>query len=200
MAAVSEPLLWGLLGYVVFPLWLLAGLADYLCHSRTDLAHTSGVHESVLHLLQTAEIAVPALVLLFLDVTAATLALMVAGVAAHVFTSWRDLHYAARLRYIPPFEQYVHAFLIVLPLVALAIVAILHWPEVVAMADPAIASDWSLRWRQPAFRIDRIIAVLAAALVFGVLPGLSEFINALMVAARAAQASRSSDRSSTKLP
>jgi hypothetical protein len=59
-----DMLLWGLLGYVVFPLWLLSGVADYLCHARSDIAHTSGTHESMLHLLQTAEIGLPVLVFL----------------------------------------------------------------------------------------------------------------------------------------
>ena len=74
-----DMLLWGLLGYVVFPLWLLSGTADYLCHARTDIAHTSGTYESALHLLQTAEIGLPVLVFLFLSTNALTLALMTAG-------------------------------------------------------------------------------------------------------------------------
>ena len=135
-----DMLLWGLLGYVVFPLWLLSGTADYLCHARTDIAHTSGTHESALHLLQTAEIGLPVLVFLFLTTNALTLALMTAGVVAHTATSWRDVTFAARLRHISPFEQYVHSFLNVLPWIALALVAILHWPIVVALLDPVIAS------------------------------------------------------------
>jgi len=69
-------LLWWLLGGVVFPTWLLCGFADYACHARTDITHTSGVHESALHLLQTAEIGVPMLAFLFLEVNASVLLLM----------------------------------------------------------------------------------------------------------------------------
>ena len=149
MSASAGPLLWGLLGYVVFPLWLLSGLADYLCHARTDIAHTSGTRESALHLLQTVEIGLPVLAFLFLSTNALALALMAAGVVAHTATSWRDVAYAAQLRHISPGEQYVHSFLNVLPWVALALVAILHWPVVVAMIDPAAVSEWKPRWRQP---------------------------------------------------
>ena len=176
-------LLWGLLGYVVFPLWLLSGMADYLCHARTDIAHTSGAHESALHLLQTVEIGIPMLALLFLRVDALTLSLMIAGVAAHTHTSWRDVRYAARLRHVSPFEQYVHAFLIVLPLLALAIVLILHWPALLAMTDPASA-DWALQLRQPMFDAGVITAILAAATIFGVLPGVAEFVHTLRAARR----------------
>ena len=177
-------LLWGLLGYVVFPLWLLSGLADYLCHARSDIAHTSGTHESALHLLQTAEIGLPVLVFLFLSTNALAVALMTAGVVAHTATSWRDVTFAARLRHISPFEQYVHSFLNVLPWIALALVAILHWPVVVAIFDPAIASDWKPHWRQPAFDGGILFAVLAASLLLGALPGVLEFMHVLAVARR----------------
>lgn len=194
-----DMLLWGLLGYVVFPLWLLSGVADYLCHTRSDIAHTSGTHESALHLLQTAEIGLPVLVFLFLSTNALALALMTAGVVAHTATSWRDVTFAAPLRHISPGEQYVHSFLNVLPWIALALVAILHWPVVVALFDPAIASDWQPRWRRPPLNGGILFAVLAASLLFGALPGALEFMHALAVARRD-QASSSSDKSSMKLP
>ena len=190
MSASAGPLLWGLLGYVVFPLWLLSGLADYLCHARTDIAHTSGTRESALHLLQTVEIGLPVLAFLFLSTNALALALMAAGVVAHTATSWRDVAYAAQLRHISPGEQYVHSFLNVLPWVALALVAILHWPVVVAMFDPATASEWEPHWRQPPFDGGIVFAVLASSLLFGALPGVLEFMHTLAVARRGEASSR----------
>jgi hypothetical protein len=190
MSASAGPLLWGLLGYVVFPLWLLSGLADYLCHARTNIAHTSGSRESALHLLQTVEIGLPVLAFLFLSTNALALALMAAGVVAHTATSWRDVAYAAQLRHISPGEQYVHSFLNVLPWVALALVAILHWPVVVAMFDPATASEWEPHWRQPPFDGGILFAVLASSLLFGALPGVLEFMHTLAVARRGEAPSR----------
>lgn len=175
-----DALLWGLLGYAVLPVWLLAGLADYLIHARTRLSQTSGVRESALHLLQTAEIGAPMLALLFLEVTALTLAVMVFGAVAHTVTAYRDIRYAAPLRHISAFEQFVHAFLIMLPLAALAIVIVLHWAAFTALLAMGDASRdaWTLRWREPPFDIGVIAAVLGASLVLAVLPGLFEFINA----------------------
>jgi hypothetical protein len=206
--AALSVLLWWLLGAVVFPLWLLSGLGDYLFHARTDIAHTSGTHESALHLLQTAEIGIPVLAFVFFAVNAAVLALMIAGVAAHAFTSWRDLRYAAQLRYIPPGEQYVHAFLNVLPWVALALVMVLHWPAVTSLFDPSGATDWSLRPRRPGFDGAIVFAVLASSALLGVLPGLLEFMRTLSarrtmdpldrVRVDGAQASSSNARSATK--
>ncbi|MBN8768995.1 MAG: hypothetical protein J0I01_12465 [Stenotrophomonas nitritireducens] len=42
---------WAYAGYLR---WLLAGCADFACHRRSDLPHTSGLPESLLHVLQMA--------------------------------------------------------------------------------------------------------------------------------------------------
>ena len=176
-----ESLLWHLLGYGVLPLWLACGLADYVCHQATDIPHTSGLHESLLQLLQTAQIGLPVLLLLFCQVNALTLAVMVLGVAAHTVTAYLDVHYAMRLRHIPTIEQMVHGFLFVLPLVGLALVAVLHWPQVQILLDPigTARESWMLRLRRPPFEAGVIAAVLGASLLFGVLPGRYELASTL---------------------
>lgn len=184
-------LLWRLLGCAILPSWLLAGVADYAIHARTRIERTSGVHESALHLLQTAEIGVPMLALLLLEATPPVLALALAGVAAHTATAYRDLRWAAPRRRIPVFEQFVHAFLIALPLVALAIVALLHWPAWRALFPPSDGAAWTLRWRDPPFAPATLAAVLGASILFGVVPGIVEF--ARVVAARR-QAGSPADR------
>ena len=182
-----DSLLWGLLGYVLFPLWLLSGMADYAVHRRTSIETTSGTHESLLHLLQTAEIALPALLLLFLEVNALVLLLMALGVAAHTWTAWRDVRYADTRREITPFEQVVHAFLFSLPVFAFAVVVVLHWPQAMATVDPGDApvQAWRLAWKSPPFETGVILSVLAASVLFGVLPGLAE-LRATLKARRAA--------------
>lgn len=191
--ASTDTLLWWLLGAALFPLWLLSGVADYLCHARTDLAHTSGRHEAALHLLQLAEIGAPLLAFLFLEVDALVLTLLLVGVVAHTLSAWRDLRYTAHRREITPAEQFVHGPLLMLPWVALALIAILHWPVLHALADPAIASDWRPHLRRPMFPAPIVAGVLAAAGALALLPGLWEFARAM-----AAQASSSSARSPTK--
>ena len=197
-AGILPDLLWWLLGAVVLPFWLLSGLADYICHARTDIAHTSGAHESLLHLMQTVEIGVPLLVFLFCSVDALVLVLMSAGTAAHTASSWRDLRYADGLRRITPFEQYVHSFLNVLPWIALALVFVLHWPVVVGLFDPTLDSNWTLQLRRPSFDIAILVAVLAASAVFAIIPGLLELATTLKARAEMAQMSSSSARSATK--
>lgn len=174
-------LLWSLLGYVILPLWLLAGVADYVVHARTGIAHTSGVHESALHLLQTAEIGVPMLALLFLEATPPVLLLALAGAALHTLTAYRDLRWAAPRRRITVFEQFVHGFLIVLPLFALALVAVLHWPAWRALLPPFDAgpAGWGLHWRDPQFPPATLATILGASVLFGVVPGTVEFARTL---------------------
>ena len=174
-------LLWRLLGCAILPLWLLAGLADYIVHARTRIERTSGVHESALHLLQTAEIAVPMLALLFLEATAPVLLLALAGVALHTLTAYRDLRWAAPRRHITVFEQFVHAFLIALPLAAFALVVVLHWPAWQALWPPfdAGAGRWALRWRDPQFPLPVLAAILGASALLGVVPGAIEFARTL---------------------
>jgi hypothetical protein len=121
--------LWSVLGYGLLPLWLAAGAADWLCHRRTLIEKTSGARESALHLLLFLEIAVPVLLALWLEITALLLAIMAAGVLAHVVTSWCDTAFAQPRRHIAPIEQQVHGWLEMLPLFALILVALLHMQE-----------------------------------------------------------------------
>ena len=169
-----EQLLWILLGGVVFPLWLLCGLADYACHARTDLAHTSGIRESAMHLLQTAQIGLPMLGYLLLAHTLPLFLLMALGVALHTATAYIDVRYTTPRRRIPVFEHFVHGFLVVLPMVALGLALVLDWPRLQA------ADAWALRFA-PAFEATTIGWVLAASVIVGVLPGLLEFAHAWRV-------------------
>lgn len=163
-------LLWFLLGGVILPAWLLAGLCDYWAHARSHIERTSGVRESALHLLQTAQIGVPVLAVLWLDVNAAVLAVCAAGVALHSITAYLDLRHAQPRRRVSVFEQYVHAFLIVLPLAALALLAVLHWPQWTG------SGAWSLHRKTEPLDPWVVCAVLGASLIFGVAPGVWEFI------------------------
>jgi hypothetical protein len=62
--------------YFVLPVWLAAGFADYLCHRASSIATTSGAKESILHLLQFAEMGVAVLAALFLEINALVLLIM----------------------------------------------------------------------------------------------------------------------------
>jgi hypothetical protein len=44
--------------YFILPLWLAAGFADYLCLRAAHIETTSGAKESLLHLVQLAEMGI----------------------------------------------------------------------------------------------------------------------------------------------
>lgn len=185
---MTSSLLWALLAYGLLPLWLICGVADYVCHRRTGIECTSGVRESLLHLLQTAEIAVPMLALLFLEINALVLGLIVAGAFAHTWTAYRDIRYAAALRRIPPVEQFIHAFLIMLPLMACALLVVLHWPQAQAWWHPSQTDAWTLAWKRPMRPWGELLTILALAFAFGVVPGLLEIRSILRYRKAAASA------------
>src|SRR5688572_5512543 len=84
-------LLTAFLVWVLYPAWLLAGAADYLCHRRTDIAHTSGVIESVLHVAQFLCIAAILTLAVAFPVTALTWAAMFLAAVAHSVLSYIDV-------------------------------------------------------------------------------------------------------------
>src|SRR5437879_13171630 len=108
--------------YFVLPLWLVAGFADYLCHRASHIESTSGPKESLLHLLQLGEMAIPTLAAIFLEINALVIAIMILCLIAHEATAIWDVSYAYRTREVSPTEQHVHSFLELLPLIVLLIV------------------------------------------------------------------------------
>jgi hypothetical protein len=182
----------GTLLYFVLPLWLAAGLADYLCHRSTGIAHTSGHKESLLHLLMFAEIAVPLLAALFLEINALIILLMIAGFVVHQLTALWDVSFAIDKREVTPLEQHVHSFLEMLPLMGTLIVAILHWPQFLALfgAGPE-AARFNLAMKPEPLPWSYVASFLVAVLLFEVLPYLEELVRGL----RASAGSRPEERS-----
>ena len=161
--------------YFVLPVWFLAGIADWLCHRATDIEHTTGAKESVIHLLMFGEIAVPLLACLFLDINALIFLLMIAGFLAHEATALWDVSYAVKRRWVSPVEQHVHSFLEMMPLMAGLLVGLLHWPQLLALFGlGSEAPRFALQGKDPALPFAYIAAVLSAALLLELLPYCEE--------------------------
>jgi hypothetical protein len=177
--AASEAAL-RILMYFVMPVWILAGTADYLCHRRNDISHTAGPKESLMHLLMFGEIGIPLLAGLFLEINALIFLVMIVAFVVHEATALWDVSYATRHRRVPPIEQHVHSFLELMPLVAGILVAVLHWPQFLALFgvgdEPA---RWALRLKSEPLPPAYVAAVLAAALLLAALPYLEELVRGL---------------------
>ncbi|WP_343715783.1 hypothetical protein [Inquilinus sp.] len=179
---MTDPALAVLLWFIL-PLWFVAGFADWLCHRATKIEATAGAKESLIHLLMFGEIAVPLLAALFLEINALIIALMIVAFLAHEATALWDVSYAVTRREVTPFEQHVHSFLEMLPLMGAAFVAVLHWPQFLALfgAGPEPAR-FDLTWKQQPLPVAYIATVLAAALLFELLPYLEELWRGLRAA------------------
>ena len=136
----TDTLLQKFLMYVVVPAWLLAGLADYYCHRATRIENTSGVAESLLHLLQFTLVGVPLLAALFLEINATVLLVMLAGLVLHQAAAVWDVRYANARRRIAPTEQHLHGVLEMAPAIATAVVIMLNWSDFLSLLGIGQAS------------------------------------------------------------
>lgn len=119
--------------YFIVPLWTAAGVADWLCHRASHIEETSGTKESLLHLAMLIEAGIPVIAGMFLEINSWVFALMLASFLLHEATALWDVAYAVTLREVTPIEQHVHSFLELVPLMAISLVAILHWPQFLAL-------------------------------------------------------------------
>ncbi|WP_448681127.1 diguanylate cyclase [Pseudomonas nicosulfuronedens] len=175
----------GYLLYVLLPLWLVAGFADWLCHRRTDIAHTSGTRESALHLLMLLEVGVPLQAALFLQINAGLILLMLVCFIAHELTALWDVGMAVQQRRVSPIEQHVHSFLELIPFMAISVVCLLHWDQ----ASALLPGNWEraqfgLRAKEPALPDAYVATILIATLLFSVLPYLEELLRCHRAARR----------------
>jgi hypothetical protein len=170
----------GVLKYFILPLWIAAGFADYLCHRAAKIATTSGPKESLLHLLQFAEMAVPVLAAMFLETNSLVLLLMLICFLLHEATAMWDVSYANSTREVAPVEQHVHSFLEMLPLMGLTLVAILNWGQFLALfglRGEQARFDISVRAGEPSWSY--VVTMLSLVLVFEVLPYFEELMRGL---------------------
>ena len=157
--------------YFILPLWLLAGIADWWCHRRTHIDQTSGAKESIIHLLMLLETGLPLLVALFFQVNALVIALIVVAFVLHEATALWDVSYAVKHRHVSPFEQHVHSFLEMLPLMAGSVILLLHWPQTLALVGLGDAEpDWSLRLKEPPLPLGYVFSLLSAVVLLELLP------------------------------
>ncbi|MDB5750788.1 MAG: putative rane protein [Ramlibacter sp.] len=165
-----------LLMYAVFPLWVAAGLADWACHRRTRIAQTSGLAENAFHWGLFGQMGLAVLAVGLLQVNAAILLLVAAAFLAHELTTYVELRYTVPLRHVGPFEQMVHSFMELLPLLVLALLAVPAWDQVLALVGAGGGPDFSLRLKQEPWPRGYLLAALAAAVAFNVLPLAEETV------------------------
>lgn len=146
--------------YYLVPLWTAAGALDWTMHKRTDIEHTAGARESLLHLLMFTEAGVPLVAGLFLEVNAGLLAAMLAAFVLHEATAFWDVTFATDRRLIKPNEQHLHSLLEALPLMAISMAAALHGDQIQSMLGIGRKrADWKLRMKNKRVPGSYLVAV-----------------------------------------
>jgi hypothetical protein len=156
----------------MYAVWLLAGIVDYFCHRRTNIAGTSGRTESWLHLAQFAALGAALLLATLLMMTPIVLVLIVTAVLGHSVLSYIDVSYTQPRRHISPLEQHAHGFLDVRPLIAVALVAALNWHQI-------RVGFWTLQSRNPALPTLLLVLLLGSYFLLAGAPILEELLRTL---------------------
>jgi ABC-type spermidine/putrescine transport system permease subunit I len=166
--------------YFVLPLWLVAGFGDYLCHRASHIESTSGPKESLLHLFQLSEMAIPTLAAIFLEINALIIAVMIGCLLLHEATAIWDVSYAYRTREVRPIEQHIHSFLEMLPLMGLLVIVTLHWGQFLALFGLGVERPLlEFRLKQPPLPWLYVSVILVLVFLFEVLPYLEELVRGL---------------------
>lgn len=169
-----------ILMYFILPLWLIAGFADWDCHRRSHIESTSGPKESILHFLQFGEVGFALLAALFLEIDAGLIAFMIFIFFVHEATALWDVNYAVGTREVTPFEQHIHSFLEMIPLIAIICVSALHWEQFKAIFGMGEESArFALAWKADPLPISYILTLMVAVILMVVIPYTEELIRGL---------------------
>lgn len=162
----------------VVPLWIFAGLADWWCHRRTGIEHTSGLPENIFHWFLLGEAGLALLAVALLEINAAVLLVVFAAFLAHELTTYLELRYTVPLRDVRPLEQMIHSFMELLPLVVLVLLALMKWDQVLALFDEG-TPDFDLRPKDDPWPAGYLVWMASAVTLFNLLPMAEEGLRCL---------------------
>jgi hypothetical protein len=164
----------------ILPLWLAAGFADWACHRATAIETTAGPRESLIHILMFAEVGIPLLAALFLEIDALVIALMIGAFLLHEATALWDVSFAVQRREVTPFEQHVHSFLEMIPLMGMVILIAHHWGQFLALFGTGTESArFSAVLKAEPLPASYLVAVLSGVVLFAIIPYAEELIRCL---------------------
>lgn len=168
--------------YIMLPAWFIPGILDYIMHRRTNIAHTSGTRESIIHAMMMTEVGLPTIMALLLEINPLTLLLMYTASLTHEATAFWDVSTAVNLRReVKPNEQHIHSFLEVMPFMAVAFVSVLHSDQLRLLLSlnkntPAKAERWKLRLKRPHLPTAYLATIFTAIALLVVLPYTEELV------------------------
>jgi hypothetical protein len=165
---------------LIIPVWIGAGLLDYLCHRRTRIETTSGTRESLLHLIMLCQGGPMALAPLVLEANAGLIALLAAFYFAHQATAFLDVDSTVSERLVTPGEQLVHGYLEGAPFCIATLYMAMNWNQTLALFGlNAERPRFALCGKQPVVPVRDVAMVTAAVIALDFLPHVEEFARCL---------------------
>lgn len=162
--------------FVVLPLWVLPGIADWYWHKRTDIENTAGLKESLIHSLMMSEVGLPIFMGLLFEVNPLVLSLMIGAVFVHEATAFWDVNFAVHHREVRPREQHTHSFLEVLPFMAVSFMITMHSKASHRLLRARTTDDdWKLKWKKPRLPLLYLAGISCVIVAGVVLPYANEF-------------------------
>lgn len=134
-----EQAILGMILFGLLPLWMIAGFVDYLCHRATNIERTSGVKESVLHIVMGFQVGIPVFLALICEVNVLITLICLAMLVAHEVVAVWDVRLATGVREISVWETHAHAFLLTIPFYTFALVALRNWQVFLS----TVTFDWA---------------------------------------------------------
>jgi hypothetical protein len=163
---------------VVVPLWIFAGLLDWWCHRTSRIQETSGLPENIFHWFLCGEAGLALLAAALLEINAAVLMVVFAAFLAHELTTYIELRYTVPLREVRPFEQMVHSFMEIIPLLLLVLLAVMKWDQVLALLDEG-TPDFDLRPKDDPWPAGYLLWMAASVTLFNLVPLAEEAVRCL---------------------
>lgn len=142
MLETSQLLINSLL-YIMLPLWVIAGFADWCCHKASHIENTSGLTESLMHSVMGIQIAIPMYLCLLFEVNVLILSICIVAWVLHEVVAHLDIMYAEPRRKISIWEMQAHSYLATLPTYMILMIAIINWPIVIKLFHWDLANQFS---------------------------------------------------------
>lgn len=123
----TKTLLVNLILFGLLPLWGISGLIDWFCHRASNIEHTSGLKESLIHTLMGIQLGVPIVLGLFFYVNVTVLLICLIAMLMHEVVAHWDVHYSSTVREITIWEVHVHNYMATIPLFLFMLLVVINW-------------------------------------------------------------------------
>jgi len=180
--ATTHDLVLHLILYVILPLWGVTGFIDWCCHRATNIEHTSGVKESIIHGLMGIQLGIPIVVGIMFEMNVLVFLICLAALVAHEVVAHYDVAFTTHKREISIWEVHAHNYLSTIPFYLIALIGVRNPETVTKTFTLAWGGELALIWRtEPVGGWTYLPTYIGFMGLICILPYTEEFIRCLLV-------------------